>query len=223
MAIEVNTMTEKIYLEDGTLTSYLSKVTELGYDSSPWIALEQTIFHPQGGGQKADIGKINEVSVTHVVHEETGIVKHYVSDIYAFSINQLVALSINKEYRLENSKLHTAGHLIAAILENKFSLQAISGHHWPREARIEFVGKDVKEIEEVKKILQVEIDFCKKDNPPVLILRNSSSNRKIQIGSFNPVSCGGTHVSQISDLGNVKISSLKNKGEKLRVSYYVEA
>ena len=92
-------------------------------NGSPMIALDRTIFHPQGGGQPTDKGVMRaasgaEFAVSMVRHGEGGVVSHagsYATDS-AFAVGDRVTLHVDGEWRLQSARLHSAGHLIDAAM-----------------------------------------------------------------------------------------------------------
>ena len=113
-------------------------------------ASPETLFHPQGGGQKADRGTIGGRAVTHVAHADGGEVNHYLDSTDGLSVGDAVEIAVDAEWRQLNARWHTAGHLIAAVVEKLFpTLQGVAGHHWPGEGRVEFAPGDVPAAEEV--------------------------------------------------------------------------
>jgi Ser-tRNA(Ala) deacylase AlaX len=213
-------MTIKRYLINSE-TKGKAIITAIQDGEHPILRLNQTWFHPQGGGQKADRGTINEVSVIQVKHSNDGEVDHYVSSVQPFQLGQEVELIVDQEWRLLNSKYHLAGHLIAALMEKQFpSLQAISGHHWPNEARVEFTG-DAPSVEQVSNLLSQALTKAIESDLSVQICGEPLINRLIKIGDFPAVPCGGTHPEHLGLLNQVHIADVKNKKGKLRVSYSV--
>lgn len=52
------------YMEDTYCFSIETSVLASGVDEhGEWIALEENIFHPQGGGQPADTAWVNDIAV----------------------------------------------------------------------------------------------------------------------------------------------------------------
>ena len=107
-------------------------VIEVGGDGRPFVRLSETLFHPQGGGQKADRGTVGGRAVTHVAHADGGEVNHYLDSTDGLSDGDGVEMVVEAEWRQLNARWHTAGHLIAAVVEKLFpAVQGVAGHHWP--------------------------------------------------------------------------------------------
>jgi alanyl-tRNA synthetase len=76
--------TKRLYLSDTYLFESEARVVGQGKDESErnYIVLDQTIFHPQGGGQICDNGIITdgslfEAAITDVRGTPTGEIVHY--------------------------------------------------------------------------------------------------------------------------------------------------
>ena len=212
-------MSDKRYLYESNLKG-TATITEIGDDGRPFVRLNQTWFHPQGGGQKADKGLLDGRPVIHVAHADGGEVNHYVEALTALEVGKEVSVIVAPDWRRTNAKSHTAGHLIAAIVENSFpGIKAISGHHWPGEARVEFAGSPMPTPDKVLKLLPEALKQAIEDNLPVRIVGDPLASRSIQIGEFPPVLCGGTHLESLGLLEKVELTKVKVKSGKLRVSY----
>ncbi|MEA5521231.1 alanine--tRNA ligase-related protein [Limnoraphis robusta] len=212
--------TQKLYLSSFSQTQGQAKITHIEDGEKPFIRLDQTWFHAQGGGQKADKGTINGISVVHVAHNNSEV-DHYVESIESFIVGQEVDLIVDEDWRLINGKYHLAGHLIAALIENMFpDIRAIGGHHWPGEARIELRG-NLPENKQLEELLSNALKTAIEADLPVYICGDPFSNRSIGIGEFTPVPCGGTHPERLGILETVKITKVKTQKDKLKVSYRV--
>lgn len=149
-------------------------------------------------------------------------IQHFVEPIDGFFVGQEVDISIDCEWRLMCSRLHTAGHLIAGVIEEAYpELRAIAGHHWPGESRVEFEGDC--DVPELGFLSAVNSRLAKVIAENLLVHAQCAEGvgRLVQVGQYTPVPCGGTHVRATGELGNVQIVSARNKKGKFRVSYEV--
>lgn len=213
-------MTIKRYLAEPHILSGTVRISGLKPDTSkPIINTSETWFHPQGGGQKADRGTIGNSNVLHVEHGENGVVGHVVDSIAGMTVGKEYAFSIDPEWRALNAAYHSAGHLIASIIEHEnIGLKAVSGHQFPGEARVEFEGPELMP-DKVMAILNERLGRVIESNAEMKIVGDPYTNRSIQTAGYEPIPCGGTHVKSLADVGNIQIKSIKKKGKRLRVSY----
>jgi len=217
-----NEMTNKRYLVESTLSG-TATVTATGRDDrGNWVRLSETLFHPQGGGQKADRGSIGGVSVVHVAHAEPGEVNHYVEQDGQLMPGQEVVMDVDAAWRESNRRLHTGGHLIAAVTEERYpGLLAVAGHHWPGESRVEFeIGEGAAPAgEEFVADLQGTLQEAIRADLSVEIVGDPYTSRAIRIGDSRTIPCGGTHLERTGPLTGLAITAVRTKSGKLRVSY----
>src|SRR5262245_22419916 len=98
-------MTKRLYLSDHELTGTASVEAIGSDDKGTYLVLDQTIFHPQGGGQKSDRGKINDVSIEKVLSNE-GQVRHYTDSPDKFTAGQTVQLEVDSQWRKQQAAYH---------------------------------------------------------------------------------------------------------------------
>ncbi|WP_033137374.1 hypothetical protein, partial [Aeromonas finlandensis] len=180
-----------------------------------------TIFHPQGGGQKADCGLIGNSRVHHVAHHAGGV-DHYVDSLNGLVVGQLVSLRVEPIQRELHSAWHTAGHLVAAVVEHLYpGLIAVAGHQWPGEGRVEFQTKAETVVPDASRINNQLADDI---NAGLMVHMSVMENeiRTIQIGDYPKVPCGGTHLKSLEKFKQVIVTSIKKKCDKVRVSFYVD-
>jgi Ser-tRNA(Ala) deacylase AlaX len=214
-------MTVKRYLASADLAG-AAAITHVGDDGRPFVRLSETLFHPQGGGQKADRGTVAGRAVTHVAHAEGGEVNHYLDSTDGLAVGDPVEFAVDAEWRRLNARWHTAGHLIAAAVEKLFpTLQGVAGHHWPDEGRVEFAPGDGANVEEVAARLPEALAEAVRADLPVRVVGDPFASRVVVVGDSRPVGCGGTHLASVGELGAVTVTRVKAKGGKLRVSYAV--
>ncbi|KAL4897122.1 Threonyl/alanyl tRNA synthetase [Aspergillus ambiguus] len=124
-----------------------------GSDEDHVVVTEQTIFHPQGGGQPSDVGEMagsctfTVISVRmDAIHD--GRVLHlgrFATASGIFVNGETVQQAIDVEKRLLYSRLHTAGHVLGAavrhLLEKEIeNFDELKASHFPESAACEFQG-----------------------------------------------------------------------------------
>jgi alanyl-tRNA synthetase len=211
--------TEKLYMWSRDLEAD-AVVTAVIDGERKIVRLSRTIFHAQGGGQRADTGAIGGVAVIDVRHAEGDEVDHVVASLDGLAVGAPVKLVVDAAKRKLHERLHSAGHLIAdagALVAPGIAGKA--GHHWPREARVEFAGT-VDDIPSFTAALSAKLDELISANVPLGVLGDPSSVRRVKICG-DEVPCGGTHVAALSEIGPIAIRKVQAKGGMLRVSYGV--
>ncbi|MDO7243661.1 alanyl-tRNA editing protein [Acinetobacter pittii] len=179
------------------------------------VHLSATPFHPQGGGQPSDTGKIAEVDVVHVAIEHGEII-HYCT--HPVDLGKTLA-QVDEKKRHYHSRLHSAGHLIAHIM-HLFGWQAIKAQHWPNDARVQFIPLDTAQQLDGE-TLQQQCSQYIQDNLPTHFHQHADGFREISFGEFPAFPCGGTHVTSLADIGSIEIQSYQFKKGKLIVNYSV--
>ncbi len=232
-----------LYLTDTYLFESTASIVNSGEDErGSYVSLDQTIFYPQGGGQPSDQGKISgegfELSVLTVrrIGEE---IRHYLEKSEATDLKGLkVACLVDKDRRMLNARYHTAAHLLGNVAEALYSgFQAIKGHSFPGEAYVEFQGASLPEADKLMDGLKAAID----SNLKTKIFETDRESferlfyklpyeipgdkkfRVMQIESFPPVPCGGTHLSNTGEIGIVEIGKIKTKNGMARIAYGVRS
>ncbi|MFM8274772.1 MAG: alanyl-tRNA editing protein, partial [Gemmata sp.] len=171
------------------------------------------------GGQKADRGTIAGRPVTHVA-KAGDEVNHYLESTDGFVVGQAVRVEVDGDWRRTGSAWHTAGHLIAAVVERRWpELRATNGHHWPGEARVEFDPASADLAGAVSRELPELVARAIESDLPVTVVGDPFANRAVAIGDFPPVPCGGTHARSTAGLPRVEVTKVRPKDGKLRVSY----
>jgi alanyl-tRNA synthetase len=216
-------MTIKDYLREPALRGEM-KIVGIFRGERLVVRTERTWFHPQGGGQKADQGVIGPAEVYNVKHAPDGEVDHFVASLEGIDLGGVYPFAIDADGRRLNANHHTAGHLIAALGEELVpGVTAINGHHWPGEARVEFRGEAVDRLADGVDELERRLVAAIKDALPVRLVGDPFIDRRIQIGDFPAIPCGGTHAEVLSQLGAVALRGVKVKGGIARIGYDVVA
>lgn len=205
------------------------------------VILDETIFYPQGGGQPADKGEIisgdNIFVVNDVRLDETGTVWHFGEFKNGeFKQSDKVILKIDKDRRVLNAKLHSAGHLLDCAVSKMGieNLHPTKGFHFPEGPYVEYDGT-IENPAEVIPILQKNIDDLIEQNLQVerrdltseeaqakgVWAPAGKSARVVNFAGFSICGCGGTHVNTASEISKITIRKIKSNQGKTKIAYSV--
>lgn len=216
-------LTNCLYFTSDDLTAD-AIIQETGQDEKgAFIVCDRTVFHAQGGGQKSDRGTIDTIDVIAVAKRGTPqefSVLHYLAAPLAKSRGASVSMQVDGKARTEHSRLHSLGHLLAHVTEDHYPhLKAVQGHHWPNESRVEFLllQPDGPMVDEAR--LNEFLAQAIHDDLPIVSQLTPAEGRTIQIGTYAPVPCGGTHLPSTRTLEKAQLRGAKIKGDRLRIKY----
>lgn len=226
-------MTEKTFYQDCYRKTLSSEVTEV-VDNG--LVLAATIFYPLGGGQPGDTGRLTingrdyRVIDTRFAPDRVNIV-HFVEDedLSAIRPGDAVDMAIDWERRHRLMRMHTSMHLVCSLI----SAQATGGAVGESESRLDFdlqgeavdkekLTADLNAL--VAKAIPVtvgSITDAELDANPGLVRtmsvqppRGYGTVRTISIEDTDYQPCGGTHVANTAEIGELVVTSLKNKGKQ---------
>ncbi|MBS0656264.1 MAG: hypothetical protein JSR46_10840 [Verrucomicrobia bacterium] len=215
------------YFEDSYKFSASCHILASSQDEhGSYLTLTETIFYPQGGGQPSDKGSVaveGTQAFIHAVRWAGDEVRHYTDREYPHLVGREVQALVDEERRVQNSRLHTAGHLLAHIVEMLCpSWRAHKGHHYPDGAYVEFVcecsnapGIDLAQV-------NTALARAVAEDLPIFIQNDNPSHRLVAIGSYQPQRCGGTHVKSLKELAGFSATKQKQKGSQLKIGYSIE-
>ena len=212
-----------LYLEDTYCFQTEAVVIANGTDENgDWIALNPNIFHPRGGGQLEDLGTVNaqEVSVKRL---SEGLVALY--GAAALSVGETVSCAIDEEARLRNAALHTAGHLLGFIGEERGWVH--KGHsHFPGQSRMDFDPDSLdipvsteEDRAAAKTMMQQRLTQLISTDGTVSSSIDESGNRTVTIEGVNSEPCGGTHVRHLGQIADAAIGEAKVKRGVYKIRY----
>lgn len=228
--------TTKLYMDSITdcyRTEFTARITSVAEDR---VVLDRTLFYPLGGGQEPDRGSLCSDSVSAQVTDVRGrdAVDHVVGPDHGFETGDAVEGSIDWERRYAHMRMHTAQHLISGIVYESFDGARTVGnqihHHRSRiDFRpIRFEGEMIEQlVHRVNALiddgLAVSVDSMTRGQidalmPPErtnmdLLPSHIDELRVVRIGEDVDICpCAGTHVRDISEIGEVVFLSKKSKG-----------
>jgi misacylated tRNA(Ala) deacylase len=239
--------TERLYLtsiEAAYDEEFVATVTKVEENK---IALDKTLFYPLGGGQNWDLGVLNgpngELNVTEVRGRD--IIEHTVDDVFELEVGDEVTGLIDFERRYAHMKMHTAQHLVSGIAYELFNgVRTVGNQIHTDRSRIDF--HPIQFTDEMLQQLQTEVNGKIKQALDVTdsqmtrdeinaIMPQERTNmdllptfindlRVVTIGDQQDMCpCAGTHVRNISEIGEIEFTGKKSKGKgKQRVSYILK-
>jgi alanyl-tRNA synthetase len=210
---------ERLYFTDAYSTQFTAVIIERLEDGgSPAVILDRSLFYPDSGGQPHDTGKINEISVVNVyIRESDQAVVHVLADD---PLSDSVSGEVDWHRRFDHMQQHTGQHILSKALLELSDADTLSFHLGTQESTL-----DVKKAEiEDRKIAKVEnlaneiiwenrpvgIQFVKQEELQGHLIRSmpdlkDDPYRLIIIDNFDTTACGGTHVANTGEIGQIKI------------------
>jgi Ser-tRNA(Ala) deacylase AlaX len=210
------------------------------------VILDQTCFYPRGGGQDWDTGIIESTNGNFAVQEvrldEQGNVHHIGGFTNGtFPVGETVQCKVNEATREINTRLHSAGHLIDMALSTfKPDWTPVRGAHYPHMSFVEYQVPDGEQIDDAfvkhlqaavselsKSTYQNQLRFMSKDemtsycrHVPENLPINKPSRIVLYADDFG-IPCGGTHVKNVQEIGQITVTKAKIKKGLAKVSYTV--
>jgi Ser-tRNA(Ala) deacylase AlaX len=213
-------VTQFAYERDAYLKELDTEVLEVGDDEGrPYAVTADTVFYPEGGGQPADRGTMDDVEVTGVVWVE-GVVRHMLS---APLSSARVHQRIDWSRRFDHMQQHTAQHMLTALALARFGWPTTAFHLGPRQCDIELNIPDLSREdldnleravnEEIRAARPVTVRYEKTSRMEELGIRSrilpqdfaSDELRLIEIEGVDLNTCGGTHVRSTAEIGAVAL------------------
>lgn len=210
-----------------------------------YLVLDRTLFYPEGGGQETDTGTLQhtggESRVLRV--EKKGIIKHYVDPMPSPSATKVHGV-IDWARRHAHMRMHTAQHLVSGLAYDLFDgVRTVGNQLHADRSRIDFrpahfSDEDLGRVEQetnriLARRLPVQIKFetreslerrVKPDRANLdLLPKHITDLRVIEIEGIDACPCGGTHVRNLGEIGQIRILGKSNKGaETVRIEYELE-
>ena len=223
----------KLYEENSYTKEFEAKIINIDKEIKV-IELENTAFFGKGGGQPGDSGVLvsesGSVEVIEAVKKE-GSILHKVNSVANLKIGDLIKGKINWKKRYKFMRMHTALHLLCAVVP----ADVTGGQIGELKSRLDF-NANVNSIN--KEDVQIKLNqVLKNDNEisyewvdsqvlekkPELIRtmtvkppKTNGKIRLVKIGNIDLQPCGGTHVKNISEIGSIIIGKIENKGKMNR-------
>ncbi|SQG16856.1 alanyl-tRNA synthetase [Streptococcus equi subsp. zooepidemicus] len=209
--------------------------SEMVSEGQALLVFDQTPFYAEMGGQVADHGVIKNdkgdlvARVIDVQKAPNGQPLHTVEVLASLALDTVYTLAIDHKRRYAVEKNHTATHLLHAALHKVIGKHATQAGSLNEEAFLRFdfthfeavTAQELRRIEEevneqIWKALAItttetDIETAKAMGAMALFgEKYGKTVRVVQIGDYSVELCGGTHLSNSSEIGLFKI--IKEEG-----------
>lgn len=202
------------------------------------IRLDRTVFYPRGGGQAGDAGTLalpdgREIAVADTVKSDD--ILHVPAPgqealLAALAAGMPVTARVDWERRHRHMRLHTATHLLCAIVPHPTNGCSITAGY----ARLDFdmvepldkahleaeLARLVAEAHDVRTVWITDEEL---DARPELVRtmsvqppRGVGRVRLLEIEGVDLQACGGTHVANTREIGALRVARIEKKSARSR-------
>ena len=236
--------TDCLFRED----SYLKEcsATVVGLTEAGGIVLDRTVFYAASGGQPADHGVLTTAAGDAVLIENAAYIDAAKTEIAhlpagatgpRLKIGEPLHAVIDWDLRFARMRMHTALHLLSAVLPYSVTGGAVGD----RDGRLDFdipeagldkdeiTGKLAKMIAAGAEVRSRWITDAELEAKPGLIKTMSVKPpmgtgrvRLIEIVGYDLQPCGGTHVHATNEIGDVRVTQIEKKGKlnrRVRIAF----
>lgn len=232
-------MTDLLFRDDAYLKTCDATVTAV---DDRGIRLDRTVFYPTGGGQPGDTGRLVAADgrivpiIDTIKGDGPDDVIHVPSqDAPALETGTGVVAEIEWDRRYRHMRMHTAMHLVCSVVEGDVT----GGQVGAEKSRLDFnVPTGALDKEAITDRLNALIADGHAVGPrwitdeemaerPDLVRTMSvappTGSGRVRLLAIGPEEapvdlqpCGGTHVANVSEIGQLQVSKIENKGKQNR-------
>ncbi|WP_175675237.1 alanyl-tRNA editing protein [Burkholderia ambifaria] len=234
--------TQALFREDAYLTQCDAVVAAVGDDG---IRLDRTVFYPLGGGQAGDTGMLTLPDGGTIAIADTRKAKFdgatpddavhvpapgQEARVAALAPGARVVAGIDWQRRYRHMRLHTAAHLMCAVLPYPVDGCSVTADY----VRLDFATSDAIDRADVERrlaelvrgahaVTTEWITDAEMTERPELVRTMSVKPpmglgrvRLLRIAGVDLQPCGGTHVRNTSEIGDLRVAKLEKKSARTR-------
>lgn len=229
--------TECLFRDDSYLKVCEGRVVALTEQGG--IVLDRTVFYANSGGQPGDTGtltladdnKVNIVDTIYTDKSKTEIAHILAPGATRPNVGDTVAATIDWDKRYGRMRMHTALHLLSAVL----SYPVTGGSVGDTDGRLDFdipdagldkdaIAAKLAEMIATNAVVSSRwISDAELEANPGLVKTMSvkppmgtGQVRLIEIENLDLQPCGGTHVRKVGEIGAVTVTGIEKKGKQNR-------
>lgn len=235
--------TDCLFRDDSYLRDCAATV--LGVTPEGGIVLDRTVFYAASGGQPGDRGVLTTAAgVTMPIETavytdamKTEIAHVPAEGLPAPAVGEPVTIAIDWDLRHRRMRIHTALHLLSAVLPYAVTGGSVGDQDGRLDFDIPDAGLDKDEITQ-KLAAMIATDAAVTSrwitddeltaNPGLVKTMSvkppmgTGRVRLIEIDGLDLQPCGGTHVARTGEIGTVRVTQIEKKGKlnrRVRIAF----
>lgn len=222
-------MTEKLFYNDARKAEFEATVVSCVKNKDRYeVVLDGTYFYPEGGGQPADHGKIDDANVFDV-HDKDNEVVHYCDK--EVECGKKVKAWVDMERRHRLMQQHSGEHIVSGLIHKHFGYDNVGFHMGSDCITIDFNGPltadDLKLVEKeaneaIYRNFDTNIFYPSPEELEKLEYRSKKAlEGDVRIVNFkdcDTCACCGLHVVKSGEIGIIKITGSQNYKGGTRVT-----
>ena len=223
-------MAELLFRDDAYLRACAARVVAVHADA---VELDRTVFYPMGGGQPGDTGRLGPFKVmdTRKGAAADSILHVLEAKEVKLRIGEPVEIEIDWDRRHRHMRMHTALHLLGAVVRAPVT----GGRIGADKSHLDF---DIEMEKLVKEELEAGVNAlvgaghatssrwitdAELDARPELVKtmsvappRGEGRVRLLEIPGVDLQACGGTHVRDTAEIGRLAVAKIRSEGRRNR-------
>ena len=231
-------ITKALYRDDFYLSTCEAIVTAVHENGA--VELDQTCFYATSGGQPGDTGFLeradgSRIELAPTIHgADKSVILHIpLEGQPSPDVGEKLVLHINWERRYKLMRMHTACHILSVVCTFPITGAAVG----EEESRVDF---DMPEVIDKDQVTSAMMAIVNANHPIYLqwitddelaanpgIVKSKNVRPPMGLGrvslvcigeksSIDSQPCGGTHVSETQEVGEIHISKIEKKGKENR-------
>lgn len=229
--------TTLLFRDDAYLQATHATVTEINVRGA--IILDRTVFYATGGGQPGDVGTLvradgSRIAIGNTIYDpdDRSVVLHVPAEGQQLPVaGEAVTAQLEWSTREKRMRIHTALHLLSVVLPYPVTGGAIGDGEGRLDFDIPEGGLEKADItERLMALVNRNADVTERwitdqelDTNPGLVKtmsvkppRGAGRVRLVAIGDIDLQPCGGTHVRNTAQIGQVVVTEIEKKGKQNR-------
>ncbi|MCQ2385199.1 MAG: alanyl-tRNA editing protein [Clostridia bacterium] len=224
-------LTKKLYDENAYRVSFSGTVLaceegEGGYR----VVLDQTVFFPEEGGQKADKGSLGGIAVSDV-KIKNGVIYHIMER--PLTPGEAVDGKIDFTDRFRKMQNHSAEHIVSGLVYRLYGFHNVGFHLGDDTVTLDFDGvlerPDLTRLEQEANRAVFDNLTVKAEYPPPEVLSSLSYRSKLDlkenvrivtIPGIDVCACCAPHVSRTGEIGLIKLTDYMHYKGGVRITLH---